>query len=151
MVPKLHWGQLYEAASENPTWGEVILTWLEKRGVCLQGSGARREPGADLAHEMKADAAVGTEVCSKQIHSQNKFLWQFLKANRPKTNASVGNLDEWQQLHFSWERILSVNSDFQESIWRLRKVIVEQFRSKMLECSFCAVFPCESLWWTKGI
>lgn len=85
MVPKLRRGQLYEAASENPTWGEVILTWLENgagRGVCLQGSKARREPGADLAHEMKADTAAGTEVCLKQIHSQNKFLWQFLKADQ---------------------------------------------------------------------
>lgn len=117
MVPKLRRGQLYEAASENPTWGEVILTWLENgagRGVCLQGSKARREPGADLAHEMKADTAAGTEVCLKQIHSQNKFLWQFLKADRPKTNASVGNLDEWQQLHFSWERIWVLTQIFKK-------------------------------------
>lgn len=46
--------------------------------MCLQGSKVCREPGADLAHyEMKADTAAGTEVCLKQIHSQNRFLDSF--------------------------------------------------------------------------
>lgn len=100
------------------TQPEVKSFWPGLRtgwgGVCLQGSKARREPGADLTHEMKADTAAGTEVCLKQIHSQNKFLWQFLKADRPKTNASVGNLDEWQQLHFSWERIWVLTQIFKK-------------------------------------
>ena len=108
MAPKLCWGRLYEAVSENPTRGEIILTWLENGQVCLQGWGALREPGADLAHEMEADKAAGTEVCFKQMNSQNKFLWQFLKANRPRTTASVGNLDEWWQL-----QVFLVGEDFE--------------------------------------
>ena len=69
---------------------------------------------------------------SKQTDQEPLHLWEILMSD--------GNCK-----CFSWERILSVNSDFQEGIWRLRKVIVEQFRIKMLEYSFCAVSPYESL------
>lgn len=147
MVPKLRRGQLYEAASENPTWG-VKSFWpglrMGRGGVCLQGSKARREPGADLAHEMKADTAAGTEVCLKQIHSQNRFLWQFL--SRQTKNQCICGKSWWvTATAFLVGEDLSVNSDFQKVYEDWGKVIVEQFRSKMLEYTFCAVFPCESL------
>lgn len=134
MVLKLCWGQLYEAASENLTWVEVILTWGEQ-GEFASKDWVSRESRLKMcrAGGAKADTAAGTKMCFKQINSQ-KNISLFLKEN----------LHLWEILisdnncnFFSRERLwmLINKSVFQENIWRLRKAIVRQFKSEILSSS----------------
>lgn len=116
MVPKLRRGQLYEAASE--TQPEVKSFWPGLRtgrgGGCASKDQRPAEPGADLAHEMKADTAAGTEVFEANTFTEQISLTVSKSRQTKNHNASVGNLDEWQQLHFSWERIWVLTQIFKK-------------------------------------